>query len=351
MPGTSAVTAAAASASASSVTTLQAITVTGVVPGPGLWKVTHGNHVMWVLGVVPTVPDGIRWQPAEVTQAIAASQALLASPDVRVKLDTNWFGKLFLLLPARNAQRNPDGKSLADVLPAPLYARWQAQKQQYFGDDRGIERYRPILAASKLFKQALKQHGLRSSGKVEDSIDAIAQQHAVKIVHPDVTFEIKHPHDAIKAFAQQGPDGLACFSDVLDAVEHQLPAIRARANAWATGDIAALRSLPGNDYRKTCESALFDAGFAKKLGIDNLPAQAEARWLGAAEAALAANTQTFAVLPMDEVLAPKGYLATLQARGYTVTAPTDVGETDPASATSTAPAASATIAPAAASTH
>ncbi|HEY8229895.1 MAG TPA: TraB/GumN family protein, partial [Rhodanobacteraceae bacterium] len=37
----------------SSITTLQVVTVTGVVPGPGLWKVTHGDHVLWILGVVP----------------------------------------------------------------------------------------------------------------------------------------------------------------------------------------------------------------------------------------------------------------------------------------------------------
>lgn len=323
-PPTASATAAAATAApapASSITTLQAINVTGVVPGPGLWKVGHGEHVLWVLGVVPTVPDGIRWQPAEVERAIAGSQAMIAAPDVKLKVDASWFGKLFLLLPVRNAQRNPDGKTLAEVLPPALYARWQVQKQRYFGDDRGIERYRPIVAGSKLLKQALKANGLRSSGKVEDAILALAQQHAVKVVNPDTTLEIHHPHDAVKAFAKQGPDGRACFEEVLDAVEHQIPTIRARANAWATGDIEALRKLPGNDYRKVCTSALMNTGFARQIGIDNLPQQVENRWLDAAESALVSNTQSFAVLPMQEVLDPRGYLAALQARGYTVTAP------------------------------
>jgi hypothetical protein len=47
----------------------------------------------------------------------------------------------------------------------------------------------------------------------------------------------------------------------------------------------------------------------------------EQSWLTAAETALANNPQTFAVLPMEEVLAPDGYLAKLQAQGYTVEAP------------------------------
>ena len=57
----------------------------------------------------------------------------------------------------------------------------------------------------------------------------------------------------------------------------------------------------------------------------------------AADAALASNAQSFAVLPMHDVLDAHGYLAALQARGYTVTAPDALAD-DPASAASTAPA-------------
>ena len=95
-------------APAASITTLQAITVTGVVPGPGLWKVTRGEHVLWILGVVPTLPAGIEWRSTQVAQTIAAAQAVLESPGVKLKLDTNWFGKLFLLPSLYRAQRNPD---------------------------------------------------------------------------------------------------------------------------------------------------------------------------------------------------------------------------------------------------
>jgi hypothetical protein len=43
---------------------------------------------------------------------------------------------------------------------------------------------------------------------------------------------------------------------------------------------------------------------------------------------------------MDDVLSPNGYLAALQARGYSVTAPDaeDATVADPAAATSVAPA-------------
>jgi hypothetical protein len=329
-------------APASSITTLQAINVTGVVPGPGLWKVSRGDHVMWIRGVVPTLPAGIEWRSAQVEQAIAGSQAVLESPGVKLKIDTNWFGKLFLLLPVYRAQRNPDGKTLHDVLPPAVYARWYYARERYFGDDYSVERYRPLIAAARLMKQALKANNLRGDGEIRDTVEALAKRHGVPLVDTRTTLEIRHPRDAVKAFAAAGPDGTACLALVLDMVEKEIPDVRARANAWATGDIATLRRVPASAYRETCKSAITGAGFAKSLGIENLPVEIEEHWLGAAEDALAANAQSFAVLPMHVLLDPDGFLAALQARGYQVAAPEDeaTGEAAPGASVAPAPAAS-----------
>ena len=338
---------AATPAPASSITTLQAISVTGVVPGPGLWKVTHGDHVLWVLGVVPTLPAGAHWQSREVAQTLAHAQALLEPPQVKLKVDSSFFGKLFLALPVYRAQRNPDGKTLKDVLPPALFARWDAARTRYFGDSRKLDRYRPLLAADKLMKRALKANGLRGDGEVTDTVTALAKQHDVALVPTAITVEIKQPHQAVKAFAAQGPDGTACLATALDVIDHELPTLRARARAWATGDLVTLRALPASAYRAACQSALMGAGFAKALGIDNLPARIEARWLDAATAALAAHPQSLAVLPMRDVLDAHGYLAALAARGYTVTPP-DAGDdaTPAASGSVAAPTAEPLPAPA-----
>jgi hypothetical protein len=167
----------------------------------------------------------------------------------------------------------------------------------------------------------------------------------VNLVKPEVTLEIKEPRQAVKAFAASGPDGIACLGLVLDAVGSQLSNFRTRANAWATGDIETLRKVPEGSYRDTCKSAITGAGFAKALGIDDLPARMENTWLTAADAALASDAQSFAVLPMQDLLAPHGYLAALQARGYVVTAPdAELAADDPAAAGSTAPPAAASSA-------
>lgn len=323
--------------SASSITTLETVVVTGVLPGPGLWKITgKDGHVLWVLGVIQTLPAGMQWRSAQVKQVIAASQAVIEQPKVKLKLDTGFFGKLFLIPAALGARKNPDGKTLHDVLPAPMYARWEVLKHQYIGNDDGIEQWRPIFAALKLYGRALKTHGLRNAGSVEDTVDALAKQDGVPVIPTTYTLLVREPRQAIKAFEAAGPDGVACFGRTLDSIEHDIPAMTARANAWATGDIDTLSKLPDSHFRNVCKDAVTGAGFARQLGIDNLPANVQAHWLGVARMVMARNAQSFAILPMDEMLDAGGFLDTLKAQGYLVQSPDDLANQPPASAASAA---------------
>ena len=41
---------------------MEVIVVTGEQPGPGLWKVSSGNHVMWILGEVSPFPRKVKWK-------------------------------------------------------------------------------------------------------------------------------------------------------------------------------------------------------------------------------------------------------------------------------------------------
>lgn len=337
--GTTAIHAQAAPAPASSVpiTDLTTVAVSGVQPGPGLWKVSKGDHVLWVLGVMPAMPEHMQWRSQEVADVIAAAQEVIEPPRVKLTADVGFFGKLLLLPSAYSARKNEDGRTLQDVLPPSLYARWQTLKARYIGNDRGIERWRPFFAAMELRKQALKRQGLGSSSAIQHTVDELATQHGVKLTHTDYTLKIEHPRDAIKAFRQAAPGDITCFARTLDSVEHDLPAMTARANAWAVGDIVTLRAMPDSDYRDACVAALSNAGFAHDLGISDVPARIDAVWLAAARHALATDTQSFALLPMPELLRPDGLLAKLQKDGYRVVAPDQDDEpAAPAGAASTA---------------
>ncbi|QNJ99739.1 TraB/GumN family protein [Dyella telluris] len=314
-------TASPAAPSTSAAINLDAVSVSGVQPGPGLWRVSKGDHVMWVLGTLSPLPDRIQWKTDEVEQTIADSQEVLGPPSIALKPKTNFFGKLFLLPSLVGARKNPDGQTLQQMVPAPDYARWQVLKQQYIGNDRGIESWRPIFAAVELYDKAIKRYGLTSSGGVKDTVRDLAKKHNVKFTTVRYTMEVEEPRSAVKTFKSSPMDDRECFGRTLDTVERDMGRITERANAWATGDIDMLRHLPMNDQRESCISAVTEAGFAKQLGFNDVKQKAESMWLSAAQQALNTNTQTFAMLPMEQVLSPKGLIARLKAQGYQVEAP------------------------------
>lgn len=300
---------------------LPAVLVTGVQPGPGMWRVSRGDRVMWVLGTLSPLPRDMTWQSRELESVIAGAQEVLLPPSVKFKVDSNWLGKMFLLPSAYGARKNENGKTLDQVLGSPMYARWLVLKQKYLGEDRGIERWRPIFAAQELYRKAIRANGLSNSGGVGATVSALATKYGVRETATNYQIVIDKPRAAIKAFKRAGPSDVECFSRTLDSIEQDMPEIMARANAWATGDLQALRQLPDSHRYNACVAALTEAGFARTLGLDDVPAKQQATWLAAARKALADNAQTFAMLPMDELLKPGGYLAKLQAEGYEVEPP------------------------------
>jgi hypothetical protein len=305
-----------AAASSAHAVDLPAVSVSGVQPGPGLWKVSRDGHVMWVLGLVPAMPAQVQWRSDEVAAAIAGSQELLEPPRAEFEVKAGFFGKLFLLPSAYAARKNEDGRRLDEVLPAPL------------------QRCGPMFAAMELERRARKAYGLTGDAGVRKAVDALAEQHGVPRVSADYTVVIEHPRDALKAFRQAGPQDVECFARTLDSVEHDLPAMSARADAWAVGDIEALRGMPDSQARDACVQALSAAGFARQLGVADVPAKVVATWVAAARKALATHPQTFALLPIDQLLRPGPYLQALRADGDTIEAPDDeapdAGEASPA---------------------
>ncbi|WP_166774556.1 TraB/GumN family protein [Xanthomonas sp. CFBP 8151] len=300
---------------------LEAMVVRGVQPGPGLWKVSKDDHVLWILGTVSPLPKRLQWQATEVETIIGQSQQVLMAPTVQIDADMGLFGKLTLLPSAMKAMKNEDGRELRELLPAELYARWSVAKARYLGSDRGVERKRPMLAAGELYQAAIKRSGLARSPVIWSVVERAAKRAGIKPTPTALDYKISDPRQAIKEFRAGGMDDVACFRSILITVERDLPTMVERANAWSVGDIDALRQLPREDPQAACMSAMASSGAARKRGIDDLERRMRERWLSIATAALQRNRSTFAVLPISRLTAADGYLARLQALGYAVEAP------------------------------
>jgi len=296
------------------------IVVSGKRPGPGLWKVSKGEHVMWVFGLHSPLPQKMEWDAARVERLVAQSQEVLQPPSAGV--GTGFFGMLTALPAMIGMKKNPDGATLHDVLPSDVYARWQVLKGKYIGDDDDVERYRPIFASSELMEAGLKKSGLTNSVAVRKQIEKIADKNNVKITATGFRVEIDNPGRALRDFKQSSMEDVACFTKTLEHLEGDIDASRLRANAWANGNIADISKLDYTGRTDACNDAIFGGSFARnRPEMQNMRERRQASWLTAAEAALDKNQATFAMLSMGEILGPRSYLAALQAKGYTVESP------------------------------
>ena len=297
------------------------VVVTGEQPGPGLWLVRKGGHDLWILGTLNPLPAGMRWQSKQVEQVIANAQEVIRAPRVSFDVKVGFFRGLTLLPSMLGARKNPDGKTLQQVVSPESYARWKALKARYIGNDGGVEKWRPVFAAQELYKEAMKKSGLDNAKSVCPVIDKAIETH-----HPNVTvvkeeIVVKDPKPLLKEFSKTTLDDIACFENTMTRIETDLDAMRARANAWATGDMAALQSLPPAYQWEACSSAITEAGIGKRLGFGDANQKVRAKWMVAAEAALEKNAVTFASLDMKDLAGPNGFLARFKAKGYTVLAP------------------------------
>lgn len=300
---------------------LDAVVVAGTQPGPGMWKVSKGDHVLWILGTVSPLPGGIEWKADEVREALEQADEVLDSPGIVVGADIGLFRGLLLMPSAMKAMRNPGDKTLQEILPAETYARWVGLKQRYMGRDSGIEKKRPWIAADELYGKAVKRTGL-GGGVVSPLIDEVLKKRKMKRTPAALKITIDDPKAIIAEFRkEQVPkQELACMDQRLDMIERDLPRMVERANAWATGDLEALRSMPMTDP-ESCWSAWTETEAVRKRGLTDIDTRIRAKWLEVAGAALEKNRVTFATLPMSDLLKPNGYLSYLQAKGYEVEAP------------------------------
>ena len=148
---------------------LDTIMVVGAQPGPGLWKVRKGEHVMYILGTQNPLPKRMEWDASTVERRVVNAERLLLLPKVEFDTDVGFFRRLALIPSLLKARRNPDGKTLREMVPAEQYARWVPLKARYIGRDRDVEEWRPIFAAFELYQKAIEQQGMTQRGVAEDA--------------------------------------------------------------------------------------------------------------------------------------------------------------------------------------
>jgi uncharacterized protein YbaP (TraB family) len=308
------VTTAAAQTSADEPATIEEITVVGRYPGPPLWRVTSGERTLWIFGQLMPVPKGLDWDPRNAERVLDRAGGVIGGPRVSA-MTFNPIRMFRLYRAARRLARLPEGTTLADQMPAELYARYTALRARHLPkDDEDDEELRPALAALRLYGAALDDTGLTMNSDVGKKI--ARKMRRSEADEAEVLVETE-PETVLEELAKITPEAeIACFASIMTSIETDLEGMKERANAWAIGDVEALKRFDYPDSQGNCLAMLFSVG-----GLAELRDTLYGQWLSEAESALATYDTSFSVLPMRDLVAADGLLAQLAARGYTVTAP------------------------------
>lgn len=305
--------------------------VVGRLPGPPLWRVSNGDKVLWIFPYLSPVPKGMDWDSERVARVIAASQEYIGMPNQGARTSRlllvnpiNWVRGYRL---AKRLSRHPDGATLEEALPPELYARYAALQREYFPREDELDEMRPLLAGGRMAEIIQREAGLTSDTGIRDTIRKLVRRNRT-MTRTDVSVEVdlrgsfgelaKRAERLMESISRE--QEIACFEQQVRHMEEDLDAMKQRANAWAQGDIDTFRYLPLVDEESNAclELALNSSERELLVGMD---AALRQKWLAAAEAALAKNASTFAMLNIDQLLRADGYLAALRERGYDIREP------------------------------
>jgi hypothetical protein len=273
----------------------------------------------------------MEWDSARVERVLAGSQQVLLEPDVDAEFSTRiLFNPINLFRGMRLVNRltaNPGDATLEEVLPPELYARYRALKLRYFPRDDEPEEMRPVFAGGMLSERILREEGLDTGSTIAKEIERLIRRtRGIVQTEIQVTADFTGSFKTVAARAEAFVASLSpeqereCFAQEIGRIENDLEEMKGRANAWAQGRIDQFRGIPlPGDINDVCEAMLFDSSEFETL--DQLVTELDRRWIEAAEQALAANSSTFAILDIVELLDEDGLLAELEARGYEVVEP------------------------------
>jgi hypothetical protein len=320
---------------------LETVVVYGGLAVPQMWKVSKGDHVMWV-AANRAAPAGGHWRMDEIEARLAESKLLQLPGTAYANPDIGIFKALTLIRSAFKAAKNPGGQTLKDVLPAETYDRWRVLKTTYAPRDGDLEEWRPSVALSMLEEKIGDKLRPRRAGPSASPrtgpmllplVEKAAKKKRVKtrtMRKVENKVEMKNIRDMLKSAHKLHLVDEKCVADYLGYLEHQVEYWKQLASGSEDAD-APKRPKPCNEVdmyiRKVRAGEIPDStGFVKfidELAVQDTLAKErlDAEWIEAAQAALEKNTSSVAVLSMVNLKGSRSYMDKLRALGYTIEEP------------------------------
>jgi len=274
-------------------------------PGPAWWRVSNASSTVYVLGIPGAIPKGMAWDQQVVQRRLKGAGEVILPPTV-----TAGVGDAAALIGMMGSLRS--SAPLEDALPPGLKARYAADRARLPGDPRSYSHWLPAVAGLQMVGDWRKKLDLDPAEPAK-TVRHLASAQGVQTI-PAGTYKALPLFKAMAA--QAGPVGPVCVADALDEIEAGAGPVRAAAEGWARGDVrAALTEQRG--YEKCANNFPEGANITRVATRDTAVAIA---------GALAKPGHSIAVVNLRALLAPGGVLQQLQARGFKVARPDEVGD-------------------------
>ncbi len=292
-------------------TEMPVVLVTGERSGPAMWKVSSGDHVLWMLGEISPYPRKVKWRSKEFERLLRESQELL------IDFSGYWMMDEQNAAALNRASKLPPGTTLKDLVEPELHARVEATAA-LFGNPQ-LEELRPFAATNRLVSSAMSTLDMEGFS-VRFAAAKQAEWRGKKVTYfavPEIAFP-KRLHNWQQASNE------VCLKRLVDVIGDGGRGVQQMANAWSVGDIEALRQLAprysfSRDGFRSAECAVAMHGGEKQA--EDYKNRRNTAWLDEAVRALDKNRSTIAVVLMSELFEPDGYLAALRAKGYEIVEP------------------------------
>ncbi|MBP2160052.1 MULTISPECIES: TraB/GumN family protein [Asticcacaulis] len=279
------------------------VVISAKASGPALWRLRRGQSEVIVIGVLPTFPKTQAWRTRRIENALKGANGLLIPQAAKASA-----GDMLSLMSNKSL---PEKRTLKEVLPPDLYARYAATASRAGVSVKDFERDKPVWAGARLRREVLEKRGV-TADEPTDTITRLARRQNVS-VKPFGRYKLKAVLKDVNAMNLAAQTN--CMRRTLDNIDFVLDKLPASANAWSTGDMSTVLG----SYRG---SALADCLEGSGKG-SALIEQSVSDTASAIDTALNRPGKTVAVVPLSPWLRKGGALDRLRGRGVSVTSPED----------------------------
>ena len=277
-------------------------------PGPAVWHLTRGQSEVWILGTVGAMPDGLKWNKDYLAELLDGARAIVMPPRPSIGVfEGAWFlitnGSKFSL---------PRGQSLEATRPADIEPRFAALREK-LGKDVNHYRTDTALRASLRVQEDVTDKLDLSRDEPRDTIRRLASSKRVPSA-PVAKYEVLDAaRDVLKLTPEQQQ---VCLGQSVEDADWELNHAKAAADAWAVGDIKAVKTNYG-------QSRLADCVIAAVHSVADISERDVADYTSAINDALDKPGKTIAVIDIGPLLRKNGVLERLEALHVTIEGPAE----------------------------